>query len=253
MAAVSADSMDDAYVREGYDMPYSLDPHWLPPRNFNRTMIEHRSRRYLLSFKGNIFPWEQRSWQHRWIAAEYWTSSSEESDNDDVHVDVTCESSRNMMKLPYKNTTAANYGDILLDSTFSFCPGGGGVSSFRFAESLLAGAIPMVTSDFLPPFHPELDWSGCIVRVSDARVVDAPRIARKILDDGEDELAKRRRRCADLADLVFGDPSGPSRDDDGKVSVLVFVGRRMFSTAMRIWHVRIQNALRRRDELALVG
>jgi hypothetical protein len=229
LAAVSNTNMDDAYIREGYDMAYSYYPAWKRPEDYD-SLDAHRPRKYLISFKGNVYPWEMRSWQHRWIAAEYW------SEDPDVHVDAKCEGSSGAT-LDYENTDPDDYGRALLDSTFIFCPGGGGVMSYRFAESLLVGSIPVVTSDFLPPFHPELDWRGCVVQVSDARVVDVPRMVREM---SADEVRERRRRCADLTYLVYGNPSG---------NVTSYIAKRMFSVGMRVWNVRIKSALKRREEV----
>jgi len=126
----------------------------------------HRPRRLLLSFKGNIEPWEQVYWQHRWIASEYWEESG------DLFVDVRCKINVQTKKNVPENhvhykfpTDPESYGELLLNSTFVFAPGGGSVSSYRFTEALAAGVIPVVTSEYRPPFYPEDDWSGCLFRV----------------------------------------------------------------------------------------
>ncbi|KAL7544932.1 hypothetical protein ACHAWF_008302 [Thalassiosira exigua] len=235
MAAISRPSIDDSWLRSGYDTPlallpkvvfesYSQEGHGKYKESF-RNLDIHRPRKYLLSFKGNIQAWEQRSWQHRWIAAEYWAEEK------DVHVNVKCEVSGGITK-EYEQNDPDDYEKLILNSTFFFCPGGGGVNSFRFSESLLAGAIPVVTSDFLPPFSPDFDWSGCIVQVSDARVVDIPRIVREM---SATDVRKRQQRCARLIDAVFGQPPDPLRQ--------------MFSTAMKVWHIRVRNALKLQHEL----
>jgi hypothetical protein len=86
----------------------------------------------------------------------------------------------NVTRLPYKNTTKENYGDLLLNSTFVCCPGGGSMSSYQFSKALLASAIPMDTSNFLPLFHPVLEWSGYVVLMSNNRVIDTLCIAREV-------------------------------------------------------------------------
>lgn len=224
MASVSPHSMDDSYNREGYDTPLGLYPNWRRPKDFDKLDI-HRQRKYLLSFKGNIMAWEQRNWQHRWLASEYWPT-----DENDIHLDTTCKSSP-FFRSPYTHTDPDDYGNLLLNSTFFFCPGGGGVNSFRFPEVLLAGGIPIVTSDFLPPFHPDIDWSTCIIQVSEARVVDIPRMVRDI---SKEEVKKRQRRCADLVDAVFSNPPDV---------------RQHFAVAMKVWNVRVKSAMKRKREL----
>ena len=60
--------------------------------------------------------------------------------------------------------------------------------------------------------------------------MDIPRIIREI---SVEEVHGRRRRCAQLLDAVFGNPPDV---------------RKHFSTSMRIWNIRIQNAMKRKDE-----
>ncbi len=224
LASVARSAFDDAYIREGYDIPVALEPK-LDFTTISDFLGSDQPRKYLLSFKGSIYPWNQRSWQHRWIAAEYWHGE------DDVYVDTTCENMKGIVE-EYKHN---NYTELLLGSTFFFCPDGGGLHSFRFAESLFAGAIPVVTSDFVPPFHPEIDWSGCIVKVSDVRVVDVPRIVRSIPPE---DVKERQRACARLAKATFGNKDNPSE-----------ARSHLFFTAMRIWKIRIENAVKQRIEL----
>ncbi|KAL7544808.1 hypothetical protein ACHAWF_008168 [Thalassiosira exigua] len=226
MAAVATSNMDDAWIREGYDVPLIYYPIWKRPDNFEQLDL-HRPRRFLLSFKGDINPGTQRSWQHRWIASEYWYAEP-----DDVHVDTKCQNSSSVVQ-NYVNTQPEDYSNLLLDSTFLFCPGGGGINSFRFAEVLLAGAIPVVTSDFLTPFHPDVDWSGCVVRVSDARVIDAPRIVRRI---SAEEVIDRQKTCARLVDASFGKVHG-------------LIRKHMFFVSMGIWRARIQSALEQKSRI----
>ncbi len=53
--------------------------------------------------------------------------------------------------------------------------------SYCLAEALILGAVPVVTSDFVPPFSPELDGlleDWCLIIVSEAWIV--PDIGRGI-------------------------------------------------------------------------
>jgi len=238
MAAVSPFCVDDAYVREGYDTPLPLWPKWKPPPTAlnNNNSSSNEKRRLLLSFKGNIMNWEQRSWQHRWIASEYWNLDNE---NDEIYVDTKCSGRYHDFAsdttIPY--TELISYTELLLNSTFMFCPGGGGVGSFRFAEALRAGAIPVVTSDFVPPFHPEIDWNDCLIRVSETRVVDIPNIVRNIKSG---IIRRRQKQCAKLYRTVFG-ALDSSKDD-------IFLN--FLSVALQIWSIRIKNALRKQLDIS---
>jgi len=221
MAATSQVSMDDAYQREGYDTPLGLFPKWKRPDEY-RDLDIHRKRRLLLSFRGNIYGWEQRDWQYRWIAAEYWHNEP------DVFVDVQC--GNHAYEKGNSTSFEAIYEELLMNSTFFFCPGGGGTNSYRFTEVLAAGGIPVVTSDFLPPFRPEIDWRPCIIQVSDARVINIPNYVRSISDE---EIRTRQINCAHLHRKVYG--------DDAR--------QQQFLVAMQIWAIRVKNALARQSEV----
>ena len=108
--------------------------------------------------------------------------------NTDVLIDTVC---KGWGKDQY-TSPPSTFGALLLNSTFGFAPGGGGSGSYRFSEVLGLGGIPVVLSDFLPPMWPDLDWSGCMVRVSEARIVDLPRMLRSI---SKEEIRTRQQRC----------------------------------------------------------
>jgi len=134
----------------------------------------------------------------------------------------------------------SNYKWLLASSVFTFCPGGGGVNSYRFAEVLGMGSIPIVTTDFVPPFWPDYDWSGCLLEVTEARIIDLPRRVRAI---SAEEIEQRQTRCAELFSLTIGwmrrdsDLDGFTLDSDETA----------FITAMHLWARRIR---KRKQELS---
>jgi len=104
------------------------------------------------------------------------------------------------------------------------------------------GAIPVVTPDVLPPFAYDLDWSGCIVRVSAARIVDLPRILRNI---SKEEIQQRQHRCQELFDKTVG-----WMKFKGKWKI--DTRRTMFLASLKTWASRIRqyHAIKRvREEL----
>jgi hypothetical protein len=128
LAATSQLSMDDAYNREGYDTPLGLYPKWKRPAKYDNLDID-RKRRLLVSFRGAIYSWETIFWQHRWIAAEYWESTP------DVHVDTECamqwkyddpkqKALHNPNRKEYDDEDPLAFEELLMNSTFVFCPGG---------------------------------------------------------------------------------------------------------------------------------
>ncbi len=77
--------------------------------------------------------------------------------------------------------------------------------SCRFAEALIMGAIPMVTFDFAAPLSPELDglWEErCLIRLSEAQIVDLPRILEEEYNSVED-VKWRREGCQELIEAML--------------------------------------------------
>lgn len=233
-AALASPSHEDALTRVGFDMPVPLQSLLTWPTSRAERLASaaagHGGRRWLVSFKGQLQPWPQVWWQHRYLAFAYW------EDAPDVFVDVKC--------APFKGyATSADreyFRQLLLQSTFVFAPGGGAPTSYRFAELLAAGAIPVVTADLMLPFHSEVDWAPCAVTVSEARIVDLPRLLRAVPNE---EVERRRAACSRLFESVIGEKQledGSWGSDKGKT---------LFKTAMKVWHVRIVNALKVAQDL----
>lgn len=226
-AALSTAAFQDANIRLGYDIPLARLRH--TSAEFHQTQLPNLTisgkRPTLLNFKGNIFRMPQVWWHHRYLAFEYWEESPS------VVCDIVCKMANRFRGRTRKYATPRNaYAALMLNTTFAFCPGGGSVNSFRFAEALGLGAIPVVTSEFVAPLAPEIEWSGCLIRVSEARIIDIPRIVRAI---SEEEVVTRQERCRYLFDTTIGwiaDADGWSLDRT-----------KSFSMALLIWHQRIEN------------
>jgi hypothetical protein len=236
-AALCATFMTHATLRTGFDLPVALSPqHVLAAAQIELARQTTRSRKYLLSFKGQIRPWPQPYWQHRWVAAEYLHDPT-----NGIVIDVACTSPGSLGSMAggarATEFTAAtgedhdyDYGALLLDSTFVFAPGGGGGHSYRFAEALVAGAVPVVTTDLVLPFEHELPWDACVVRVSEAAIVTLPQRLRQISDA---EVLRRREACGRIRNLIFGDGQAVS------------VHRHQFTYALRVWALRMRQAAER--------
>jgi hypothetical protein len=113
----------------------------------------------------------------------------------------------------------------MIESTFAFTPGGGGGNSYRFAEAMYAGAIPVVTADLLLAFTPEVNWDSCVIRVSESKIVSLPFILSSI---PHEEIIKRRLACAKIRKVVFG--------DEQKLMMAS-----MYSFSLKIWANRISS------------
>ena len=79
--------------------------------------------------------------------------------------------------------------------------------------------------DMLLPFEPDVDWSGCVVRVAEGAILQLGRILDDIVARGE--LPARQAACAQLVDSVIG------RFDDYRTA---------FDRMARVWSHRLQRA-----------
>lgn len=230
MAALGHRVFTDANFRPGYDVSTPMWPKWKVPQELKAMANDvYRERPYLMSFKGTIVNSFQPFYQHRWLAAEYlW-------EEPDFRIDVRCKKmsmipgrEKRVVK-PYEvEPSPEDYNDLMLNSTFGFCPGGSSITSYRFTEYLSAGAIPVIVAGTIPPLSPEVDWSNCLVTVSEARIVDLRRILRDI---SREEVLERRRNCRNIYSSLF-------QSNDFAISYI-----------MRIWVQRIENAIEEREKL----
>jgi hypothetical protein len=279
MASLGSVVMTEAHMRIGYDIPLPLPALWTPPHDstvpnkWKRQQQDlHRPRRWLLSFKGSIQDTLQPYYQHRWLAAEYLFQDP------DVAIDVQCKHKTlfgdRVTFAPYDHPSQDHFDDLMINSTFAFCPGGSHVSSFRLTEvlstgsirkcSVLVSAVPVVSlwyflskastvlltlhfsfaflavllPEIVTPFSPELDWSGCVVRVSQARIVDLPRILRAI---SPEEVRARRLECQRLY-RIFQQPQHKNENPKNaqQQQQTNNAGNGFLATALKIWLLRLE-------------
>ena len=89
----------------------------------------------------------------------------------------------------------------MLSSVFSAAPAGNGLHSYRLAESIFLGAIPVIVDEKLVlPFCSVLDWSRFSVRVKRAQVPELPAILRAIPPA---KVAAMQRRLAEVKERYF--------------------------------------------------
>jgi hypothetical protein len=99
----------------------------------------------------------------------------------------------------YKNSPSME--SLLLLSQFGLCPRGWGLASYRFIETLLLGAIPVVIADnYVMPYVPEIDWSGCVVRLDENQASEVGRIIKSI---SAREKVKRYSECRRLLTMIL--------------------------------------------------
>lgn len=243
-AAVASVSLSGAYIRMGYDIPLPLRRQW-PRKTPPHSVDIHRPRKWLVSFRGAYQNNGSPYYEQRLMAARSWENAS------DVLVDL-----RRFTRVPFplslwKQTYTwedyrypdSIYDDIIWNSTFGFAPGGSGVGSFRFSEVLSTGGIPVVSGDFVPPMAPEVDWSGCLVYVSESQISDIPQRLREMT---EDDVYRRQQECWRLSGSIIGEEE---RDGEWYGSDATRLG-----TALQIWAARISNAFSMRQKTqAILG
>jgi hypothetical protein len=239
MAALGSVAITEAQLRPEYDIPLPLPAIWKlrdqEPNSRRKIRDLHRPRKYLLTFKGSIQDTLQPYYQHRWLAAEYIYQEP------DVAIDVQCKHKtiwgNTVTFAHYDNPSQENFDDLMVNATFAFCPGGSHVTSFRFTEVLSAGAIPVLLPEIVTPFYPEVDWSGCAIRVSQARIVDLPRVLRAIPPE---EIRDRQLQCSRLFQkfLRVHDHDSSEETPDAKSKVPTSAG--YLAAALKVWHLRLE-------------
>ena len=113
----------------------------------------------------------------------------------------------------------------LLDApVFSLAPAGNGLHSFRLAESIFFGAIPVIVDDqIVLPFCSVLDWRRFSVRIKASEIPRLPAILRAI---PQEQVHAMQRRLAEVKHKYFLFP---------------------FNTAFSLMRLRVREALRLRD------
>ncbi len=93
------------------------------------------------------------------------------------------------------------YKNIMARSQFSLCPRGYADNSIRFWESLQAGAIPILISNYarLPG---GFDWTTCVLRVPEEKINDIANILRSITVEQETSM---RLACLQAYEHFSGD------------------------------------------------
>ena len=126
-------------------------------------------------------------------------------------------------------TSAAQYDykTLMLTSVFSVAPAGNGLHSFRLAEAIFFGSIPVVVDDQVTlPFCSVLDWRKFSVRI---RSVDVPKLPQILRALPPAQVAAMQARLAEVKRKYFLFP---------------------FSTALAMMRLRVRDALRRKDAAA---
>ena len=124
-----------------------------------------------------------------------------------------------------KGPSAAQYDfkTMMLTSVFSVAPAGNGFHSFRLAEAIFFGSIPVIVDpEVVLPFCGALDWRRFSVRIAPSDIPKLPEILRAIPPE---RIATMQRRLAEVKDRYFLYP---------------------FNTALALMRLRVREALKRK-------
>lgn len=100
----------------------------------------------------------------------------------------------------FHRLTQENYLTQLQLWNYSLCPRGGGLSSYRFFESLMACAVPVLFADkYTLPFQDRIDWGEIICRIPEDIAGNFNLVWDLI---GGIDVKKRRERIAAVRPIV---------------------------------------------------
>ncbi len=100
----------------------------------------------------------------------------------DVHAcDEQCQAACARDRRQYESV---DFDELLINSTFALVVPGITPNSYRLAEALSYGVIPVIASDFLMlPFRRLLDWPAFSLRVSESELLALPKLLRSLPPD----------------------------------------------------------------------
>jgi Exostosin family len=108
------------------------------------------------------------------------------------------------------NVTPITFPDLLRGSVFAGAPAGDNLFSYRFAEVLTAGAIPVVHADgwVLPFRHELIDWSECLLHLPESSIPDTIAILNNITAE---QRCRMRQRCLEIYNEYMSTGEGTIR------------------------------------------
>jgi len=173
-------SMNIDHYRSGFDVPFPLLPNGVATHATPQELAAAKGNRHvLLSFKGVCQSHSQRN-----------QLASLHNGKDIIAV---CSNSPRAQQYDYKT--------LMLSSVFSAAPAGNGLHSYRLAESIFLGAIPVIVDDkLILPFCSVLDWREFSIRVPSAQVPKLPTILRQMTPA---QIENMQRRLEEVKQRYF--------------------------------------------------
>jgi Exostosin family len=191
----AADSEIDSSIDQGLPPP-PVNPISLTPNELRdvETCAAEANRTYLFSFVGSV-------------------RNKARTDLVSIHnksIGVISLPLRQYQREQATNVTPISFSDLLRGSVFAGTPVGDNLFSYRFAEVLSAGAIPVVHSDgWVLPFRPELvDWSECLLHLPESTIRQTIDILNSI---STERRCRMRQRCLEIYNEYMTDAASTIR------------------------------------------
>jgi len=171
-------SVDD--YRPGFDVSFPLLPNGVATHVGRAELRAARGKRtLLLSFKGTC---QGSSLRPRLAKL-----------NNGRDVIVACSAAAHAAHYDYRT--------LMLTSTFSAAPAGNGLHSYRLAEAIFLGSIPVVIDPkYVLPFCSVVDWRAFSVRIVPEQLPQLPALLRAI---PAERVAAMQRRLAEVKERYF--------------------------------------------------
>ena len=175
-------SMNIDHYRAGFDVPFPLLPNGVATHVTPQELQAARGRRHiLLSFKGVC---QSTSMRNRLAAL-----------HNGKDIVAVCSNSNSGRAAQY------DYKTLMLSSVFSAAPAGNGLHSYRLAEAIFLGAIPVIVDDkLILPFCSVLDWREFSVRIPSSEIARLPAILKEIEPA---RVERMQRRLAEVKKRYF--------------------------------------------------
>jgi hypothetical protein len=96
------------------------------------------------------------------------------------------------------------YSHLLSQSVFSIVPRGHALFSYRLAEVLECGSIPVFIADqWVPPLHRIIDWGKCSLTFGEGEILQIPRVLSAI---SPKQIAEMQNRSRQAYKMYFSSP-----------------------------------------------
>ncbi|CAN0259316.1 unnamed protein product, partial [Ascophyllum nodosum] len=200
-AMEAASNMHTCYYRSGYDMSLPLFPHTVFPE---MEPIPPEDRRFLVTVKASVYLYGHGSEERMSLVPLH-------DEPNGVIMALHCFEMHDEHLFPENvdyckelHDRYDNYDyESLMNTTFGVVPGGRSPGSFRLAEVMSSGAIPVfVGRDLVPPFREQFDWESFSFMFSPDEV--GPSMVKTLQSVPPEKLREMQKKSLNAYWKIFG-------------------------------------------------